>query len=134
MTRCLRRLLLYGKVSYFADAFCKVDQYARQTNVAGEYCVLYCRVTMGSPHRAAGSHVCERSPSARQSGDARSTSTQSLRRQAFHKRPQDTEHKRTTSLWCFGTTKSRYKSTQSTSYGTLQGDELIDAGVPEFAI
>ena len=59
-------------------------------------------------------------------------STQSLRRQAFHKRPQDTEHKRTTILWCFGTTKS--KSTQSTSYGTLQGDELIDAGVPEFAI
>jgi hypothetical protein len=53
---------LYGQGSYFADAFCKADQYARQTNAADEYCVLYCRVTMGSPHRAAGSHVGDRRP------------------------------------------------------------------------
>ena len=53
---------LYGKGSYFADAFCKANQYAEEPNAAGEHCVLYCRVTMGSPYMTRASHLHERRP------------------------------------------------------------------------
>jgi hypothetical protein len=52
---------LYGAGSYFADAMCKSHQYAKpHTN--GEYCMLYCRVVMGSPFRTTRQHVGERRP------------------------------------------------------------------------
>ena len=53
---------LYGAGSYFADALCKSNQYATETNARGEHCVLYCRVTVGCAYRTATTHVNERRP------------------------------------------------------------------------
>ena len=53
---------LYGAGSYFADTFCKANQYATQTNAQGEHCVLYCRVTMGSVHKTTVTHRNARRP------------------------------------------------------------------------
>ena len=53
---------LYGAGSYFADAACKSNQYATDTNADGEHAMLYCRVTMGSPFLTRGRHSGERRP------------------------------------------------------------------------
>ena len=53
---------LYGAGSYFADAMCKSNQYATETNAGGEHCMLYCRVTVGCAYRTAITHVNERRP------------------------------------------------------------------------
>jgi hypothetical protein len=52
---------LYGAGSYFADASSKSQQYA-QTDTNGHYCMLYCRVVMGSPHMTNRGHIGERRP------------------------------------------------------------------------
>ena len=41
---------LSGSGCYFAENSCKSHQYTRQTNSAGEYIMLYCRVLLGAPH------------------------------------------------------------------------------------
>ena len=53
---------LYGAGNYFADAFCKSNQYATETNARGEHCVLYCRVTVGCAYRTARLHRNARRP------------------------------------------------------------------------
>jgi hypothetical protein len=53
---------LYGAGNYFADAMCKSNQYATETNARGEHCILYCRVTMGCPYRTATHHQHARRP------------------------------------------------------------------------
>ena len=53
---------LYGAGSYFADAMCKSNQYARDANADGEHCMLYCRVTMGSAFSTPVTHQNERIP------------------------------------------------------------------------
>eukprot|EP01048_Picozoa_sp_COSAG05_P006301 COSAG05_NODE_404_length_10192_cov_3.830377_4_plen_327_part_00 len=53
---------LYGGGSYFADASSKSAQYSKVTNRDGHYCMLYCRVTMGSAFRATGEMVGIRRP------------------------------------------------------------------------
>jgi hypothetical protein len=53
---------LYGAGSYFADTMCKSNQYSTQVNAAGEHCMLYCRVTMGSAFKTAQTHQNLRRP------------------------------------------------------------------------
>jgi hypothetical protein len=53
---------LYGAGSYFADAMCKSNQYSTVVNAAGEHCILYCRVTMGSAYRTTQTHMDLRRP------------------------------------------------------------------------
>ena len=53
---------LYGAGSYFADAMCKSNQYARQVNLNGEHCMLCCRVTMGFAFKTPRVHKGERRP------------------------------------------------------------------------
>jgi len=53
---------LYGAGSYFADASCKANQYAREVNAQGEHCMLYCRVTMGNTYCTTGQHQGQRRP------------------------------------------------------------------------
>jgi hypothetical protein len=48
---------LYGAGSYFADAACKSNQYADETNAQGERCMLYCRVTMGEAFKTDTLHT-----------------------------------------------------------------------------
>jgi hypothetical protein len=52
---------LYGAGSYFADASSKSQQYARP-NTNGHYCMLYCRVVMGSPYMTDRQHNGKRRP------------------------------------------------------------------------
>jgi hypothetical protein len=52
---------LYGAGSYFADASSKSQQYAT-TDSHGHYCMLYCRVVMGSPYMTNRRHKSERRP------------------------------------------------------------------------
>jgi hypothetical protein len=47
---------LYGAGTYFADSFCKANQYSA-ANAKGEYCMLYCHVTMGCPYRTNRTHI-----------------------------------------------------------------------------
>lgn len=54
---------LYGAGSYFADASSKSHQYSGR-NTASQYCMLYCRVTMGSAFLTTASHNNERRPPA----------------------------------------------------------------------
>jgi hypothetical protein len=53
---------LYGAGSYFADAMCKSNQYASQSNDQGEFCMLYCRVTMGAAYKTTTEHTQQRRP------------------------------------------------------------------------
>ena len=53
---------LYGAGSYFGDEICKSNQYAVEVNTAGEHCMLYCRVTMGSAYKTAQQHRGLRRP------------------------------------------------------------------------
>jgi serine/threonine protein kinase len=52
---------LYGAGSYFADASSKSHQYSRKDS-NGHYCMLYCRVIMGSPYMTNRQHNNERRP------------------------------------------------------------------------
>ena len=53
---------LYGAGSYFADAFCKANQYAQTPNARGQHCVLYCRVLAGHAYRTKKTHQHARRP------------------------------------------------------------------------
>ena len=56
---------LYGAGSYFADASSKSHQYSGPPhNTVPPYCMLYCRVTMGSAFLTTKSHNNERRPPA----------------------------------------------------------------------
>eukprot|EP01043_Picozoa_sp_COSAG02_P032794 COSAG02_NODE_2207_length_9517_cov_3.723508_1_plen_916_part_10 len=60
--RVARDTGLYGAGSYFADAACKSNQYATETNAQGEHCMLQCRVLMGNHFNTTKNHQNQRRP------------------------------------------------------------------------
>ena len=60
---------LYGGGSYFADAFCKANQYAETPNARGQHCVLYCRVLVGHAYRTKTHHQDARRPPVKDASD-----------------------------------------------------------------
>lgn len=61
---------LYGGGSYFADAFCKANQYAQTPNARGQHCVLYCRVLVGHAYCTDSTHGNQRHPPPKDASDA----------------------------------------------------------------
>ena len=68
--RVASRSGLYGAGSYFADAFCKANQYAGTPNARGQHCVLYCRVLVGNAYCTTAHHQNELRPPPLDAGDA----------------------------------------------------------------
>jgi hypothetical protein len=61
---------LYGAGCYFADAFCKANQYAEKPNARGQHCVLFCRVLVGHAYCTDRHHQNERHPPLKHASDA----------------------------------------------------------------